>query len=138
MQSFESYVRRGKVKEVAEDPGEAENLIKYALEDFDQIETENITDKNASMKVKNVYDCLRRALQSFLAMEGYNPYSHEAIIAYALENDIVSKEEANKLDKYRKLRNDISYNAERANSKEAEDIVSFAEHILPRLEEEFE
>jgi len=66
-------------------------------------------------------------------MDGVS-YSHEATIAYGLELRLLSPGEANKLDKFRELRNGVAYRAVRATAEEAKDIFELAELLLPRLE----
>ncbi|MFH0836867.1 MAG: hypothetical protein V1870_01940 [Candidatus Aenigmatarchaeota archaeon] len=135
LRTFSYYLNTEQVKKRFSDISEAKGLMKNALQDYDTIKSKfKITEETSSILVKNVYDCIRSALQSFLSLDGYTPYSHEAIISYCFGHEILSREEANKLDKFRILRNDISYRATRADVKEAEEIFILAKHILPRLE----
>jgi hypothetical protein len=130
---FEQFIKIGKVKKVSIDLALAKGLIQNAYDDFNLIKNEEITNENASFYLKNCYDCLRSALQSFLTIKGYKSYSHEAIIIFSSENNIISKETANKIDKFRILRNDIEYRAKRALLKETNELISITKTLLPKL-----
>lgn len=65
-----------------------------------------------------------------MAEEGYKPYSHEALIPYSKEKNYLTKSEANKLDKFRKIRNDIRYRGETAQKDRAIEIIELAEKII--------
>lgn len=135
--SFQEYVAAGKVKKANVDVAEAKSLMKYSLEDFEVIRKGRITENNASIKLKEIYDCLRCSLQAFMALEGYNPYSHEAIIAFAKELGLIGMAQANDIDRFRMLRNDISYRAQRATPAEAKEILQMAAGLLPKLSKLF-
>jgi uncharacterized protein (UPF0332 family) len=130
---FEDYIKQGKVFRVKKDILQAKGLINNSMEDFIQIKKYGINPDNASLTLKNTYDCIRAALHAFLSKEGYKPYSHEAIIQYAFENNLVNEEEANIINKFRILRNDIAYRAARATKEEAKRILNLAEIILQKL-----
>lgn len=134
MKSFREYVRDGKVKTGQTSSAEADSLRKQAVNRFEQeIQNVEINDKNATFKFEGAYEVLRQLLQSFMAEEGYKPYSHEAIIAYSKENGLISEKEADELDRYRRLRNDIRYRGETTNLKRAKRIVELAETKLKEL-----
>jgi len=134
LMDFNSYVRTQKVKKVSPDPSEAKGLIKTSIEDFKNIKKSfKVDGGSASLVFKNVYDCIRGFLQSFLAADGWNPYSHEAIIAFNMGKKNITNKEANQLDRFRELRNDIVYRAARATPEEAKEIIEFAETLFKRL-----
>jgi len=96
-----------------------------------QVQNNEINSKNSTFIFEDAYESLRQYLQSFMAENGYKPYSHEAIISYSLENEKLSKSEANKLDQFRKLRNDIRYRGETSNQQKAKLIKQLAKKKLP-------
>lgn len=133
--SFSAYLRSGKVKRVSPDIPEAKGLLNNGREDFEKIKASvKLSEESASLVFKNMYDSVRSVLQAFLSKEGYTPYSHEAIIAFNLEKSNITQGEAIKLDKFRKLRNDISYRAVRATVKEAREMEHLVENIIKRLQ----
>ena len=131
MKDFETFLEEEKVKEKSGSPAEARSLRVQAINRFEhQIENAELSKENATFRFEDAYEALRQYLQSFMAEDGYKPYSHEAIIAYSLENDSLNKSEANKLDQFRKLRNDIRYRGETSNMKQAEQMIELAEKKL--------
>ncbi len=134
LMKFSVYLREEKVIKSSPDIAEARGLIKNGTEDFEIIKTRfSISEQTASIIFKDTYDALRSVLQAFLAKEGYTPYSHEAIIAFNLEKGIISLQEAMKLDKFRQLRNDVSYRAARATMEEAKEIQAIGAKLIERL-----
>tara|TARA_Y100000031_G_scaffold147413_1_gene182419 strand:- start:36 stop:416 length:381 start_codon:yes stop_codon:yes gene_type:complete len=114
----------------------AKGLIKNGIEDIEElVNSMELNKRTSSILFKIVYDGLRSVLQAFLTEKGYRPYSHEAIIAFNLENGNISKSEASKLDNFRHLRNDIEYRAERATEQETEDLLALANVIIARLKD---
>ncbi len=131
MKRFEEYVEDGEVKTGSASPAEADSLRRQARARFrEEIEEEEITRGNATFKFEDAYEALRQFLQSFMAEEGYKPYSHEAIIAFALEREILTRGEANRMDKFRKVRNDIKYRGETTNVDRAKEMISLAREKL--------
>lgn len=119
---FEHYLDQGKVKEKSSNPSEAESLRKRARSKFENMEKLGISDETATDYVENVYESVRMILQSFMAEKGFKPYSHEAIIAYSIDRTGLDMIDANRVNRYRKLRNDLVYRGEAATLEEAEDI----------------
>jgi hypothetical protein len=131
MRDFESFLEEGKVKEKSGSPAEARSLRVQALKRFEQqVESPELTNDKATFMFEDAYEALRQYLQSFMAEEGYKPYSHEAIIAYSVENGFLSKAQANSVNQFRKLRNDIRYRGETSSIEKAESMIELAKSIL--------
>lgn len=131
MKEFKYYVESGQVKKKSSSPSEARSLRVQARERFKhRVQDEELTKKNSTFLFEDAYEALRQHLQSFMAEDGYKPYSHEALIAYSKENDFLSKSEANKLDRYREIRNDIRYRGETAQKERAAEIIELAQDII--------
>ncbi|MDY6774157.1 MAG: hypothetical protein SVS85_03055 [Candidatus Nanohaloarchaea archaeon] len=119
---FEDYVERGEVRDSETDPSKAESMKKRATSKFENMERLGVDEETATDYVENVYEAAKLLVQSFMARDGHRPYSHEAVIAYAVDELEVGMVDANRFNRYRKLRNDIAYRGEVATVKEAEDI----------------
>lgn len=131
MKEFEYYIESGQVKEKSSSPSEARSLRVQARERFKhRVQDEELTRKNSTFLFEDAYEALRQYLQSFMAEDGYKPYSHEALIAYSKENDFLSKSETNRLDRYRKIRNDIRYRGETAQKERTAEIIELAQDII--------
>lgn len=132
MREFQSYVEEGKVKEQSANHGEARSLRVQAVTRFEQqIQNKEITPENSTFIFEDAYESLRQYLQSFMAEKGYKPYSHEAIIAYASREEKLSESESNKMNQFRKLRNDITYRGETSTEAKAKEMKQMARKKLP-------
>lgn len=119
---FDAYVERGDVRERDVDPAVARNLYHRAQRKFQNLERLGISEGTATDYLENVYEAAKMLVQAFMALDGYSPYSHEAIIAYAIDYLDIDGATANRFDKYRKLRNDVAYRGDVATEREAEEI----------------
>lgn len=134
LRDFSVYLRQGDVTKVSPNIPEAKGLLANGIEDFETIKLKfELSDKTASIIFKDTYDAIRSVLQSFLSKDGYSPYSHEAIISFNLEKGNITRGEAVRLDKFRQLRNDVSYRVARATLSEAKEIQSLAGHLISCL-----
>lgn len=136
---FDAYVERGDVRERAADPAVARNLYRRAQRKFQNLERLGIREGTATDYLENVYEAVKMLVQAFMALDGYSPHSHEAIIAYAIDYLDVDGATANRFDEYRKLRNDVSYRGDVATEREAEEVrklfCGLREEVGPDLEE---
>ncbi len=135
MNEFDTYLESGKIRKKKPDKGKSQGLIQNAKEDLKILQDIELSEETTSFIFKNTYNCIRTALQSYLARDGYKPYTHESIIIYAKKINELSEKQANKIDKYRELRNDIEYRGDTAEEKETEEILEFAEKIIDKVEE---
>lgn len=135
---FQEYVDRGNVREMSPDPSQASNLMASAKRKFENMERLGLSEKTATDYLENTYEAVKMLVQAFMALDGYNPYSHEAIIAYGLDHLDLTAEEANRFNKFRKLRNDISYRGDMATIDEAREVRDLFEQLSDRLEPRLE
>ena len=133
MKTFKEYISEKKVKVQSPDPAEAESLLKQAQARWADLRTLSINEKNASFRFESAYECLREAIQSFMAREGYNPYSHEAVVVYAAEKGLLNEKETISFDRYREKRNDLNYRGQKITLEEAQEIITFAKNMLLKL-----
>jgi hypothetical protein len=83
--AFEDYLERGKVREERSDPSQARSLLKRSKSKFETMEKLGISEDTATDYLENVYESCKMLVQSYMAAEGFKPYSHEAVIAYAID-----------------------------------------------------
>ncbi len=138
MKSFQDYLKEKKVHKKTIELAEARSLIRQAKERLTDLGDLPLTERNAAFRFEDGYEILREALQAFLALEGYKPYSHEAVFAFALERRFLSEAEFHKVDRYREIRNDINYRGKIVTVEETEELISLVRTIFPKLEKEFE
>lgn len=133
--SFENYLNGGGIEEGEPDPSKAKGLIQMAISDMKRVKEEEISEDSASYVFKNAYDVIRSSITALMALDGYHPYSHVAVVAYARDRLFLSGSRASKLNKFRRLRNNIQYRAERAGVREAEEIIEFMKNLVPEMKE---
>jgi hypothetical protein len=136
--SFKEYIERGKVREENPDPSQASSLLKRSESKFETMEKLGISEETATDYLENIYESCKMLIQSLMAAEGLKPYSHEAVIAYAIDRLELDMVNSNTLNRYRKLRNDISYRGEIATMNEAENIKELYQELKLELEPKIE
>lgn len=136
--SFEDYLERGKVREENPDPSQARSLLKRSESKFQTMEKLGATKDTATDYLENVYESCKMLVQSLMSAEGFKPYSHEAVIAYAIDELELDMVNSNTLNRYRKLRNDIAYRGEIATENEAENIKNLYQELKTELEPRIE
>ncbi|MBI4171112.1 MAG: hypothetical protein HY514_05410 [Candidatus Aenigmarchaeota archaeon] len=108
---FERYLQDGSVKKVSIDKELAKSLIKIATFRMEKAKKEKPTDENAFFIVENAYEAVKELIDAIMTLDGYKSYSHEACIDFLKQ--FYAKEIAMamifRIDRYRKLRNDIKY-----------------------------
>lgn len=134
MKPFIEFVKEGKAVRKSPDLGEAKSLIAQSKRRLNDIQELPLNKDNASFRFESAYESIREALQAFLSIEGYKPYSHEAIFSFALEKKLLHEHEIFKADRYREIRNDINYRGKTVTVEEAREIILFVKQIMPNLE----
>ncbi|MBI2144065.1 hypothetical protein HYU17_02845 [Candidatus Woesearchaeota archaeon] len=137
MKQLSEFVEEGKVKRGSPDPAEARSLAEQAAARLDDVAALPLTEKSARFRFEDAYEALREALQAFMAAEGYKPYSHEAIVAFAFERKLLPESKIWQLDRYREIRNDINYRGKGVGMEDAKEIIAFARDALTGLRHKF-
>ncbi len=138
IENFNFYLRENSVKKESPDPIEAGSLIEKAMQRLEYVKKNKIDESNASFIFEDIYDCLREASQSLMSKMGYKSYSHEAIIAFMKEFFAFSDYDISVLDRYRILRNNSVYRAEKVSKQTCIEALDFAKKFLPKIRKEFE
>lgn len=138
IEPFDTYLEHGTVRVMEADPSTARNLYNRAERKFDNMETLGIGDATATDYLENVYEAGKMLVQAFMALDGYNPYSHEAILAFAIDHLNVDAKTAHRFNKFRKLRNDLAYRGDVATEREAEEMRALFEQLLDDLGSDLE
>ena len=133
MKSFTEYLKEKKVKKDLPNPAEARSLIKQSEDRLADLNSLPISELNAPFRFESAYEALREALQSFLAVKGYKPYSQDAIFANNKEKNLLSIADFEKENRYREIRNNINYRGKKVLKSEAEEIISFVYKIVLKL-----
>lgn len=138
MKEFKRFLEEEKVQQRTPRPDQAQSLIQKSQKRLKYVEERTIRDDNADLVLEDAYDSIREALDAFLIKNGYKSYSHEATIVYAFEELELSYETVNKLNKFRKLRNDSKYRGEDITTNEAKEVLRTAKNLIPELKDRFQ
>ena len=140
--SFDKYLEQEKVRKGKKNPSQAKSLLQRSESKFETMEKLSIDQDTATDYLENVYKSCKMLVQSMMSLEGLKPYSHEAIIAYAIDELEIGMVNSNSLNRYRKLRNDIAYRGEIATEKEASNIrelyKELREELKPKINKNLE
>ena len=140
--SFDKYLEQEKVRKGKKNPSQAKSLLQRSESKFETMEKLSIDQDTATDYLENVYKSCKMLVQSMMSLEGLKPYSHEAIIAYAIDELEIGMVNSNSLNRYRKLRNDIPYRGEIATEKEASNIrelyKELREELKPKINKNLE
>lgn len=137
MKDFKQFIQESKVEKTESNPAQAKSLIQKAEKRLKYVKDRQITDENADLILEDSYEAITEGLDSFLILSGFKSHSHEASIIYGFEKLDLSYSEANKLNKFRKLRNDSKYRGEDIEKREAEQITKIASKMIPDLKKRF-
>ncbi|HLD42112.1 MAG TPA: HEPN domain-containing protein, partial [archaeon] len=97
-----------------------------------------INDETAPFRFEDAYEAVREVLQAFMFSEGYNPYSHDAVIVFGYEKGLLTEAEFRRWDRNRKIRNDINYRSEKTTIEETKEAIEKASELMEKLRKKFE
>lgn len=135
---FDYYLSEKLVRKSSPNISMAKSLVQKAEIRFKMLRSESITEENSSIVFEEIYEALREASQSLMEIKGFKPYSHEALVSFLKEYNLVSEEKANMLDNYRILRNNSVYKAEKISLQKCTEAMDFAKKSLPEIRKKFE
>lgn len=133
MKRFEDFLESGDVRKQEKNKILSNSLIKSAEKSLKNIHRVKIDDLNAESVISEVYDVLRKLIDSILSLEGYKSYSHEASILFLKKFSIFEESEIIFLDNLRKIRNGIKYYGKEADIDSALKSINFMNSIIPKL-----
>jgi len=138
IEKFQYYLENNLARKASPDKGEAEALMNKAEGRLSfSIKTRKINENTASYIFEDVYECLREAAQALMALKGYKPYSHEALISFIKEFFNFPDSDIASFDRFRILRNKTIYRGELVSAKTCEEALDFLYNFLPKLKKEF-
>src|SRR3989338_1662856 len=123
--NFEESLKKGYVKKIPVDKFRAKNLTQSAEQAIETAKTINLDENSAKTVLRELYEGLREFCEAAGYLKGYKFLSHE-VITYFIEDISRDKKTSEKFDRYRKIRNGISYYGENV---EIETVKSALEEI---------
>ncbi len=138
IQKFQYYLDEHLARKVAVDCEEAKSLMHKATLRLDYIKKQEIKEDTSAFIFEDIYETLREAAQSLMSLEGYKPYSHEALISFLKEFYQFPEHEISSFDRYRILRNKTVYCAANVSPEVCKEALKFSETFLPKLKKAYE
>lgn len=136
---FQHYLDNNLVVKGSPDKGEAKSLLNKSEGRLKfSIEIREINEDTASYIFEDIYECLREAAQSLMALKGYKPYSHEALIAFLKESFNFKESDIQSFDSYRNLRNKTVYRGEKISAETCKEAKKFLLSFLPKIKIEYQ
>ena len=133
--SFENYLKIGKVKRKTPDFEEAKALLEKSENRLSYTNIKDTNEKTAQFVLEDAYEAIRESAQALMSVKGFKPYSHEATISFIKEfyKSDFNDEEIHKFDRFRQLRNDSVYKAAPVSSEDAKSSVLFARNFIDKV-----
>jgi len=138
IERFHYYIDENLAKKQSPDRTEAKSLIEKASQRMNFIKIQKIDEATSTFIFEDIYECIREAAQSLMSLDGYKPYSHEAMISFLKEFYSFNEQDIITFDRYRILRNNCIYRAAKVSPETCKEALKFLEVFLPKLKIEFE
>jgi hypothetical protein len=135
---FEYYINEKLVRKSFPNISMAKSLLQKAEIRLKRIRNEKIEEENSSIVFEDIYEAMREASQSLMEINGFKPYSHEALISFLKDYKLLSEGRVNILDNYRILRNNSAYKAEKISLQKCMESLHFAKILLPEISNKFD
>jgi len=137
IREFEYYVETNAVQKKTPNIAMAKALLEKAELRLSKTATSHIVSEQAALVLEDAYESAREAAQSLMELFGFKPYSHEALIAFLKQKQLLGANDIDKFNRYRILRNKSIYEAEQFSVKTATEAVAFAKASIPKIRELF-
>lgn len=134
---FVYFISQNLVRKSTPNISMAKSLLEKAETRLKRISKEKIKEEESSIVFEDIYESLREASQSLMELKGYKPYSHEALISFLKENNLLPAEKVNIMDNYRILRNNSVYKAEKVSLDKCTEALDFAKSAMPIIKSKF-
>lgn len=133
--SFENYLKQGKIKRKTPDFEEAKALLEKSENRLSYTKEKQTDEKKAQFILEDAYEAIRESAQALMSVKGYKPYSHEATISFIKEfyKSDFSDEDVHKFDRFRQLRNNSVYKAAPVSTEDAKNSVLFAMNFIGKV-----
>lgn len=138
LEKFSFYLEKNLAKRGLPNKEESSSLIEKAIQRMDFIKSQRVDKTTATFVFEEIYECLREAAQSLMSLEGYKPYSHEAVIAFLKDFHSFGEDKIAAFNRYRILRNKCVYAAAKISPETCREAADFLDSFLPKLKAEFE
>ena len=106
--SMKDLITQGFIREIPSNNARAKSLHETSFQTLIAVLKIPISDNNGRIIFRELYECLRQAIEAIGYEKGYKFENHESLKTF-IEEILVNKPLANDFDRYRKIRNGINY-----------------------------
>jgi hypothetical protein len=106
--SMRELIEQGIVRQIPPNNARAKSLIIMSKQTMVTILSLKLSEQNASIIFRELYECLRQAIEAIGYMKGYKFENHESLRTF-IEEELENKTLPKDFDRYRKIRNGINY-----------------------------
>ena len=138
IEKFPYYVQNTLVRPGSPDIQEALSLIRKAVSRVVYVSSQKNDEAGASFVFEDVYEAIQEAAQALMALQGYKPYSHEAVIAFVRDHHNITAADIAAFDRYRILRNKCIYKGATVSATVCQEAAEFMKCFVPLLKRLFE
>lgn len=135
---FQHHIDEGLVKKHVIDIDKAEALLNKSVRRLNYIKKQTIDDSTSNFVFEDIYECIREASQAIMALYGFKPYSHEALISFLKDFTSLPPHFTDNLNRLRILRNKSVYEAKYISSQRCREAKAFLDSFIPRIKDIFE
>ena len=130
---FEYYLNEEKVEKQSPNSQKAIALMRKSIRRIEHVKIQTLNSEDAEFLFEDIYESIREAGQALMALKGYKPLSHEAVIAFVRDIYKIDAEKINRFDRYRKIRNKLVYEADKISIDDVKGALQFAIIFVPEL-----
>ncbi len=134
IEDFDFYVQKNLVKKKIPNIFLAKSLIEKSKVRLQRLNEESV-ELMKSLTLEDAYESVREAAQALMEIDGYKPYSHEALIAFLKKKEY--DVDLNKMNRFRILRNESVYEAKEFSLETCKEALTFAKETIPKLNKLF-
>jgi len=138
IKTFAFYLEKNKAAKISPDRETAKSLMNNVGERLRFLQT--INKKFPNIVFETVYEIIRESVNALMLLEGYKPYSHEAVIAFLerFYTDRFTEYDLTTLNDLRIKRNNSLYRGEKISSEYANKSIKFLDEIIPKIKQLYE
>jgi hypothetical protein len=131
--NFENSLMNGKAKKVAPSSIRATSIFKSSRQAIETAQNIPLTQNSLKSVLRELYEGLREYCEAIGYLNGYKFLDHESI-GYFLRDILMEQTMFAKFDRYRKLRNGISYYGEEVDIETVKEAVEEVPRLIKALE----
>jgi len=109
--SMRDLIEQGLVREIPPNAARAKALVEMSKQAMSVMLKLELSPQNANVIFRELYECLRQAVEAIGYLKGFKFENHESLRAF-IEETLQNSQLARDFDRYRKIRNGINYYGE--------------------------